>query len=246
MEYSCSVCQYTSDQRRNVIRHINRKTSCGSGRREMIEIPIDIKCEFCGKSFSTKESMNQHIRKTCKHKDDALKERIKELERELKESKSVTINDNSNNNTYNIILNNYDDTTLDKLTDKLYNKLIKDAESSHQIIPRLIKQIHFNPDTPENHNICLSNRNKNNKYLQIRRNGHWEIADKNTEIDNIIADKESNISDWVTEKGEKYPEALEKFTDYQEQKYDDDTAKLVKEEVELLLYNGRHMVKTQN
>lgn len=56
-----------------------------------------------------------------------------------------------------------------------------------------------------------------------------------------------NLSDWVAEKGKKYPEAMEKYQEYLEQKYDDDTIKLVKEEVELVLYNGgKYLPKTRN
>jgi len=123
------------------------------------------------------------------------------------------------------------------------NNIIQNSDEVYQIIPRLIKHIHFNPDIPENHNICISNRNKNNKHLQIYRNQQWEIERKDQEIDNLISDKETNLSDWIDEKGKKYPEAMERFNEYLEQKYDDDTIRLVKEEVELVLYNNRHMVK---
>jgi hypothetical protein len=243
-EFSCSVCQYTSSLRENVNRHINKKKSCGPGIKEIIEIPIEIKCKYCGKKFSSIPNLKNHLKKTCKHKDDALKERIKELEKELKESRQVTNNTTNNNNTINIniIVNNYEDTSLDKLTDKIYNKIIKNSEEVYKIIPNFIKEVHFN--TPENRNVYLSNRNKNNRHLQVYRNGHWEIENKNTEIDNLINDRETNLKDWVDEKGEKYPGALEKFTEYLEQKFDDDTAKLIKEEVELILYNNRHIVKT--
>jgi ElaB/YqjD/DUF883 family membrane-anchored ribosome-binding protein len=109
----------------------------------------------------------------------------------------------------------------------------------------LIKHIHFNPAIPENHNIYLSNKNKNNKHLSVFRNGHWEIENKNNEIDNLINDKETNLSDWVAEKGEKYPKTKEKFNEYLEKKYDDEEMqKNIKEEVELALYNGRHLIKT--
>jgi predicted glycosyltransferase involved in capsule biosynthesis len=133
---------------------------------------------------------------------------------------------------------------LEKLTDKTFINVIKDASEVHQIIPRLIKEIHFNPDIPENHNVFLSNRNKNNKHLQVYRNGHWEIENKNTEIDNMINDKETNLSDWVAEKGQKYPKAKEKFDEYLDQKYDDETIRMMKDEVEQLLYNNRHMIKS--
>jgi hypothetical protein len=79
--------------------------------------------------------------------------------------------------------------------------------------------------------------------MQIYNNQHWESVNKESEIDNLISDKETTLSDWIDEKGEKYPGALEKFNEYLEQKYDYDTAKLVKEEVELMLYNNRHMIK---
>ncbi len=241
MEYACSVCQYTSVKKANVIKHFSRKNSCGSGVKEVIEIPVEILCKYCNKDFKTKQNLQEHIKHSCKHKDGAKDARIKELEEELKESRKITIN---NNNVNIIIVNNYENTSLDKLTDQLYNKIIKNAEEAYKIIPNLIKQIHFNSDIPENHNVYLSNRNKNNKHLSVFRNGHWEIENKNTEIENLISDKETNLSDWVSEKGEKYPKAKERYNEYLEQKYDDEEIqKMIKEEVELVLYNGRHLIK---
>ena len=245
MEFACSICQYTSYIKTDVVRHINRKKSCGDGVKEIIEIPIDIFCNFCNKTFSTRAHLNDHVKNRCKQKE-AIKDakikqqadKIKELERRLKE-KPTTVNNYGN--TYNIMINNYENTSLEKISDRDFNKLIKDTDEAYQIIPRLIKEVHFNPKIPENHNICLSNRNKNNKHLQVFRNGRWEVEKKETELENLINDKETNISDWMDEKGEKYPEAMEKFNEYLEQKYDEDTAKLVREEVELLLYNNRHI-----
>jgi len=242
MEFGCSGCEYTSSKKENVVRHINRRNACGKGLREIIGIPIEIKCQYCHKNFSSYVSLKGHEKNNCAEKDKQKDEKIRKLEEKIKElekKSSTTIN----NNTFNIYINNYEDTNLDKLTDKIYNKIIREANEVYQIIPRMIKEIHFNPNTPENHNICLSNRNKNNKHLQIYRNNQWEIEKKDTEIDNLINDKETNLSDWIGEKGEDYPEALEKFNEYLEQKYDEDVSKLVKEEVELVLYNNRHMVK---
>jgi len=247
MEFGCSVCEYTSSQKHHIIRHINRKKSCGVGAKEIIEIPVDISCKYCNKKFATKENLKEHSKNNCKHKDDALKEENRKLKEELRKAKTTNTTNNTNYNTnYIFILNNYEDTKLDKISDKVYNKIINDSEEPYKIIPSLIRHIHFNNKIPENHNIYISNRNKNNKHLQVYKNGQWEITDKSTEIDNIINDKETNLSDWIDEKGEKYPEALEKYNEYIEQKYDEDTAKLIKEEVELLLYNNRHMIKVKN
>jgi ElaB/YqjD/DUF883 family membrane-anchored ribosome-binding protein len=239
MEYSCSVCQYTSDKKDNVAKHINRKRDCGPGIKEIIEIPVEIKCNYCNKKFASSTSLKYHLKHTCKNREtileeenNKLKERIKELEQR---PTSATYNDNR---TY-IVVNNYEKTSLKGLKDKDYVKIIEDASEPYHIIPRFIKEVHFNPDMPENHNIYISNRTKNNKHLQVYRDNRWEIQDKDTEINNLINDKETNLSDWVLEKGEKYPEALEKFNEYLDQKYDQEIAKLVKDEVEQLLYNNR-------
>jgi hypothetical protein len=244
MEFGCSICRYTSSHKQNVITHINRKKSCGIGVKEIIEIPIKINCEYCNKNFASLTNLTRHIKNNCKEKDRIKDEEIKKLKDHVKEleKKQSTTNITNNYKTYNVIINNYLDTKTDHLSDKSYNKLLTSTDA-HQIIPQLIKQIHFDQNIPENHNIYISNRNKNNKYMQIYNDDHWETANKETEIDNLINDKETNLSDWIDEKGEKYPNAVEKFNEYLEQKYDSDTAKLVKEEVELLLYNCRTMIK---
>jgi len=168
MEFGCSVCEYTSAIKLSVVRHINKKQSCGPGIKEIIEIPIEIKCEYCNKLFTTSLHLTRHQKNNCKAKIDILEEKNKKLERQLKEmekqlkekSSATTIN----NNTINVYINNYENTSLDKITDKVYNEIINDSDEPYQIIPRFIKHLHCNPNIPENHNIRISNRNKNNKY----------------------------------------------------------------------------------
>ena len=247
MEYACSICQYSSLKKQHVVSHINKKKTCGPGLREVIEIPIEMKCKYCDKDFSCLTSLNYHVKHTCKNKDDAKDEEIRKLKEENKQLKQVTINNsvNSVNNINIFIVNNYENTSLEKLTDKDYNKIINSSEEPYQIIPNFIKYVHFNDKIPENNNICISNRNKNNKFIGIVRNGHLEVVDKATEIDNLINDKETNISDWIIEKGSKFPVAVEKFNEYTDTKHEDDNLKLIKNEVELILYNNKHMVKTK-
>ena len=260
MKFGCSNCDYVAFSKDSVRRHINKKNKCGTGAAKILEIPFDIICKYCDKKFETKANLIYHQTNNCVKKSSGaiaeintakmaeelkiLKEKVKQME--LEKNQTHISSNTTNNITQVIVLNNYDETSLSKLTDKLINELILDADETYKIIPSLIKHVHFNPETPENHNICLPNKNSNNKYMNVFREGQWQAAIKNTEVDNIISDKETQLGDWVTEKGKKFPEAKEKYEDYLEQKYEPDIAKLIKEEVELILYNGRHMIKNQN
>lgn len=89
MEFGCSVCEYVSCIKRDVVRHINRKKSCGPGTKEIIEIPIEINCEYCNNNFSTKANLKDHQTTHCKKKDAIKDTKIVELERQLRNKNVV-------------------------------------------------------------------------------------------------------------------------------------------------------------
>ncbi len=239
-KYQCSVCGYVSLQKNTVFRHMNKKKSCGIGDKKIIEITETNKCEYCNKNFSTAQTLAYHIKKSCSKKmesEEIIK--LKEENKKLKEEKSIIINDNR---IFNITLVNYEKTKLDKIPDNVITDIIKDADT-YQLIPRFIQAVHFNPNIPENINIYISNRN--NKYIQVYNNNRWETRLNESEINNIINDKETSISEWLYDKKEKYPETVDMFEDYLDQKSEAEAEhnKILKEEVELILYNNRHLIK---
>lgn len=216
-EYSCSICNHKSLIKQNLVRHINRKTKCGKGIPSIVEIPIEIKCEYCDKSFSCDFSMKRHLKTSCKNKDSEI---IQGLKKELEETKfklAVAVAKSEVPQTINQTINN----TI------------------------IIKDVHFNPDIPENQNIYISNMR--NGYVMVYNSDtkNWDARPKDEMINKLIDDREYDIQEWLGE-SDKYPKAMQKFNEYVEKKEEDGVQKMIKEEVELVLYNNRNMIKNKS
>ncbi len=251
MEFRCSVCQYTSFIKGNITKHIQKTSPCGEGVREVVTVFVDIKCDNCNKSFMTKKNLKYHVdnnvcgvRNTTSVVAAAVNaavsavsadfaKQIEQLKEEVKKTKPIV-------NNYNIVVHNYYNTDLSVLKDEDYINLIEEAEN-YQLIPRFVKLLHFSIKFPQNHNICISNCTRNNKHVKLINDGVWQLTDKETQINNLIAEKEDNINEWVTGPGSKYPDTAEKFNDYLELKTEEDI-KIIKQDIELVLYNGSKII----
>ena len=152
----------------------------------------NICCKYCNKKFSRKDSLKRHLKNRCKKKK-VVKNDLEDMMIQMSEVKDliknqkIVINNNQqiinkiNNVNNNIIVNNFGDENLDYISDKLLTKLLSYPKSS---IPKLIKQIHFNPKHPENHNIRI--KNKKLKYAEVKENNQWKLKHKKTVLDDLV------------------------------------------------------------
>jgi hypothetical protein len=157
-------------------------------------------CLYCGKEFSRIDNFKRHLT-TCKKKiefeqlaieskDKELEEKekkIKELEEKIKYKGNTNIINTTNNNinnSRNIIINNYGDENIKHLRSKDYASLLTGIYSA---VPKLIQQIHFDPEHPENHNIKFTN--KKLPYLKVMKGDKWQLVDKKTELLDLIDNK---------------------------------------------------------
>ena len=83
MEFKCSICNYTSDTKRSVVRHINKKIKCGDNPTVM-EVPVEISCEYCNKKITTIPNLNKHL-KVCKVKKEDFLKNEKNLRKKIVE-----------------------------------------------------------------------------------------------------------------------------------------------------------------
>lgn len=146
----------------------------------------EFKCRYCNKIFTRKNNLNYHIKNRCKLKkniNDELNKMKKEIE-ELKIKNNIinnTIKNNQINSNNNIIINNFGSENTEYITDDMLKNLLLQGSNS---IPSLIKQIHFNPNHPENHNIRI--KNKKLKYAEIRENNEWKYKHKKAVLDDLV------------------------------------------------------------
>ena len=153
-------------------------------------------CIYCKKLLTRKSGLTKHL-KICKKKINIEKiesDRIKEMENKIKELEEkinckgntniINTTNNNINNSRNIIINNYGEENIKHLRSKDYASLLKGIYSA---VPKLIQQIHFDPEHPENHNIKFTN--KKFPYLKVMKEDKWQLVDKKTELLDLIDNK---------------------------------------------------------
>ena len=107
---------------------------------------------------------------------------------DLSKENAKTINQTFNQ-TNQIIINNHGEEDLKYITAEYLTELLKIPYNS---VPQLIKQIHFHPEHPENHNLKITN--KKLPYIQVYMDKQWHLKDKKEVIDSIV-DKSIGILD---------------------------------------------------
>ncbi len=242
MNFSCSGCNYTSDKLQTIKRHINKKIKCNLDiKLEVLHSKIEIVCDYCKKTFNTKQNVNRHL-KTCKVKKTNLEDKVKVLEEKLAISEALNKKPNTiigtQNNIININLAPWNDPLLPRDVERYYRESVKKIFLA---VPTLIKFIHFNTDHPENHNICI--RNGRSKTAKVYNGKEWETIDEDQLIATLIADYEQTLEDYSDTKKlsftKKYQEIKDR--DGEDKVYDD-----LHNEVKRVIYDRNHMVKIKN
>jgi hypothetical protein len=186
--------------------------------------------------------LNEQKEKLNKY-DLELEEKNKQINELIKKSgiNNSTITQNIQNN---IKLLAYDKTDISDLTDKDFMKCFN---HNNMCVPHLVKRIHFNPKKPENHNVFISNLKSG--YIMIYDGKKWNTYNRDEIVDDIFDDKhdilEQKIEEWVNI-GKDYPIIYHKFKRYLEKINNDTVFKKVKDELKLILYNNRTIIKKNN
>ena len=152
-------------------------------------------CEICDKIFSRKDNLKRHEKK-CKVSSNVdykelfydMKNQLENQKTEFKDQIEILLNKVGNttiHNTQNIQLNSYGSEDISHITDTIKNKLIT---IPYTMIPKLIEEVHFNTNKPENKNIVLPNK-KDNLIKIYTGDNKWIYKNKQETLDDLVDSK---------------------------------------------------------
>ncbi len=267
MKFQCPKCGYTSNRKSSYINHINKTNICYASLSDveptldnMIIINETYMCNICEKKYANYQYYLKHIyiceekkEKEKKEKEQLILQQLKIVTEQLDELKKTTlnitnnntVNDNSiNTNTNNTINNNnnitllgYKTPDLSHMTDQMMNMCIGKGINT---IPTYIKNVHFNSEKPENHNMYISNMRT--KYVHVHDGEQWNIADRGIFIKELINRYDFKIQTWAEnpDMRKKYPNAINDMETYQ--KLIDEAQDKIEAQISIEMYNRRNMV----
>lgn len=273
MRYNCHLCGKDFTRKLNLMRHQMKKKACNSGYpcevcgRFIIngteQLHVCDKRGAYNKMIKTVKIMEEQNK--VQHIEDAQK--IKDLEIKLNSVMSVlngtvtngtnvvgsTITGNSTNITGNdntvtnktvnnitIKLLAFGKENLSYLDEKQYTRLLNKCYGS---VVNLTKKVHFNKDHPENHNIYINSLKDG---YAMKYDGKKWVALKNEEFlhDLCISKGDHMILQYENMREKLSPEILRKFQRFVDTQEEDVIVNKIKEELKLLLFNNRGLVKT--
>ena len=213
----------------------------------------DYFCIYCNEKFSSFANKRRHELHRCsenhnKNNEIGINEKIKNIEKKHEHEKKQlykhiekliekTGNVTNIQNTQNIKLNSYGNEDLSHITDNLKTDLLK---LPYGMIPKMIEEVHFSDDKPENKNIELTN-SRDNK-LKLFTGDKWIYKNKEETINDLLDGKYfildshyENICDDFNNVSQSRYETFRSFFDEKDKKMYEQ----LKKECELVLLNNR-------
>ena len=223
---------------------------------------MDHECMYCGKVFTKKTNLTRHVKNYCrvlnnemsqlKEHNEKLEEKTKELEAKIEKLSNTIVNNantinnktvhgddktvnNTTHTTNNITINSYGNESIGHLSNQYFKNLIGFPYSA---VPKLIKDIHCNPDVPQNHN--LKKTNKKDKYIQYYDGNDWKLENKKKMLDNLVEMTFTILENTVDREDTIEKKHLDRFTDFRDKFYEDKCGVRAKhmDEAEVMIINN--------
>jgi hypothetical protein len=201
MEYQCKRCGYQTRQKCHLVRHLQSVTPCkeilsvvtiDELLRELQHRTLNEKtytCEWCEKEFNSRSSKSRH-KKTCNATNTQkeiyeFKRQIAELKAEQAKHGSLinkgTINNNMQNNIHIHVVPR--DFAINENTSYLDKGFLLECFKDMDLV-KVLEELHFNPEHPENHNVRVKNVKQN--LMEYIDAGKWVEKKKDEVLQHLI------------------------------------------------------------
>ena len=108
---------------------------------------------------------------------------------------NINIGNNIENQTNNQInLNNFGEEDISHISDSFKMQMLK---LPYGMVQRMIEQVHFNKNKPENKNIALTN--KRDKMIKVLHKGGWKYKDKDYTLEELIKNNYYRLDEYYEE-----------------------------------------------
>ena len=199
-------------------------------------------CFYCKKTYSTKFNLNKHMKK-CKIKKmnpDIEPPQQKTQTFFIDNSNTQTINNTINNNNQTIInINAFGNEDLNFLTDAKIKYLMAQVLPK-DIIPKMIKDIHCNPEQPQNMNIYKPNKRDN---MLMKFDGEKWLMELSKKSINCMIDSNFNMLDSRLAKMGLTEAEIRKIQNIHQNVNNEEQRKEMMEQVVCDLYNNRDRIE---
>lgn len=225
------------------------------------------KCAYCDKMYSKNSNLRRHQRKCdgevqnnvilniMEKQIEVMKaEQLKQIEK-IRQDYEIERNilhkqiegllekvgtcNNTTNQTINIkeqkiIMNSFGKENVEYLTKAFMQELLK---IPYVAVPKLIKNVHFHPEHPENHNVKITNKKLPYASVWNGKNG-WELRNKKEVIENMV-DKSYSLIETEYEKTDLGNVKPDKFKNFQKKfnEEDKEVHKMMVKDSELVILN---------
>ena len=241
-ENICNRCGIEFGRKDVLIKHLKKKNICmpiemdedRNIQLELLSKKCEIECDKCNKMYKNSNSLRMHkckiIDKTeeilealseLKNENKMMKEKLENMSNinSIKNITNTTNNTDNSNNTNNITIvlpNSFGKENLDYLLKNPEKEVIKLLRGCYpESIVNFVKEVHKNPEHPENHNIRVDN--KKDGIISIFENEKWQDHTKTNGLKKIYNNTELKVLELIDESNEevikKYvkPKQIERF-----------------------------------
>jgi len=239
----CLFCDNIFFNKSNLIKHINNICLEKKKLEESMSNIENIKNKFIEENKKLSEQ---------KIKDDEIKSLremiIKLIDKQTGiNTQNIVVNNNTNNGVVNnnlfLNINSFGKENLSHIKLNDYKRYLNGFFPG---FIQFIEKIHFDEDTPENHNICITNINS--KYMYVYENNEWKLKEKNYIIDNIITKKYNLLGEKceeLEESKEISKKIINNFEEFCENYNSKEAQKNTKKEALLMIYNNKDKIASK-